>query len=444
MAIKDEDDNAMRERRCIVSGRGLAREPARSVSSSVPRQQVVPDIAAKLPGRGIWVRCDARPRSSRRSRRNSFRERGQGKRQRPSDSGATRGSTSRRAHAGPISAWRRRAGLLLMGFDTVLRALQSDAPPALLIEASDGAGDGKRKFRRAPCARPEDPDDRVPHIGRIELGPRARECDTCSPQIRAPCGTAEFGRGTAFGLSFRCHAATRKRRMTDTDDTTKKPSGGKTLTLKKTETSTVKQSFSHGRTKAVVVEKKRIRSARRRRPRRHPKSRPPRLPPPRPHLQRHRRRAAQAAPRAGVVLRELTEEEKQRRGAAPCRRARLPKSKPASGPKKTPGTAPSKKKSWRASAMLPTSARPRRTPARPPKNEPASTPKKKPHAAIRSGTGRNDRCCRRCGCRLRCAARPPSLEEEEEETTTKKGSEGRGQDARAARRSPTTDAAAAS
>src|ERR1700751_3579177 len=45
--------------------------------------------------------------------------------------------------------------------------------------------------------------------------------------------------------------------MTDTNDTTKKPSGGKTLTLKKTETSTVKQSFSHGRTKAVVVEKKR-------------------------------------------------------------------------------------------------------------------------------------------------------------------------------------------
>src|SRR5258708_34189096 len=41
--------------------------------------------------------------------------------------------------------------------------------------------------------------------------------------------------------------------MTDTDET-KRP---KTLSLKKTETSTVKQSFSHGRTKAVGVEKKR-------------------------------------------------------------------------------------------------------------------------------------------------------------------------------------------
>jgi len=46
--------------------------------------------------------------------------------------------------------------------------------------------------------------------------------------------------------------------MSDTDET-KRPA--KTLSLKKTETSTVKQSFSHGRTKAVVVEKKRSRAA---------------------------------------------------------------------------------------------------------------------------------------------------------------------------------------
>ncbi|HEY4940208.1 MAG TPA: translation initiation factor IF-2 associated domain-containing protein [Rhizomicrobium sp.] len=45
--------------------------------------------------------------------------------------------------------------------------------------------------------------------------------------------------------------------MADPDKTSKHPSGAKALTLKKTETSTVKQSFSHGRTRAVVVEKKR-------------------------------------------------------------------------------------------------------------------------------------------------------------------------------------------
>jgi len=48
--------------------------------------------------------------------------------------------------------------------------------------------------------------------------------------------------------------------MSETNDTATRPAhSAKTLSLKKTETSTVKQSFSHGRTKAVVVEKKRAR-----------------------------------------------------------------------------------------------------------------------------------------------------------------------------------------
>src|SRR6478609_1036372 len=61
---------------------------------------------------------------------------------------------------------------------------------------------------------------------------------------------------SACGLkaSARKRARRKNKVMSDTDET-KRP--GKTLSLKKTETSTVKQSFSHGRTKAVVVEKKR-------------------------------------------------------------------------------------------------------------------------------------------------------------------------------------------
>ena len=50
--------------------------------------------------------------------------------------------------------------------------------------------------------------------------------------------------------------------MSETNESAARPvNTGKTLSLKKTETSTVKQSFSHGRTKAVVVEKKRARVA---------------------------------------------------------------------------------------------------------------------------------------------------------------------------------------
>ena len=101
--------------------------------------------------------------------------------------------------------------------------------------------------------------------------------------------------------------------MSDTNDT-KRPA--KTLTLKKTETSTVKQSFSHGRTKAVVVEKKRTT---------HPGA--PAAPVKAAPAEKAKTPAAEAAKpaakpaaardaRPGVVLRQLTEEEKARRGAA--------------------------------------------------------------------------------------------------------------------------------
>ena len=102
--------------------------------------------------------------------------------------------------------------------------------------------------------------------------------------------------------------------MSDTNDTTKKPAGGRTpLTLKKVETSTVKQSFSHGRTKAVVVEKKRTLGPTA------PVAKPaaPSAKPsaPAPAASAPSAPAAAPAPR-GVVLRQLTEEEKARRGAA--------------------------------------------------------------------------------------------------------------------------------
>ena len=88
--------------------------------------------------------------------------------------------------------------------------------------------------------------------------------------------------------------------------------GGKTLSLKRTETSTVRQSFSHGRSKAVVVEKKRARVM----PGKGPAE------PEKPsakhavvedalHHTEEARRAA--ANRGGVVLRELTEDEKEAR-----------------------------------------------------------------------------------------------------------------------------------
>jgi translation initiation factor IF-2 len=90
-------------------------------------------------------------------------------------------------------------------------------------------------------------------------------------------------------------------------------SGGKTLSLKRTETSTVRQSFSHGRSKAVVVEKKRARVM--------PGGAPSAPEKPVKHglAEDHALEARDvesrrpAAARGGVVLRELTEDEKEAR-----------------------------------------------------------------------------------------------------------------------------------
>src|SRR3954452_10974117 len=102
--------------------------------------------------------------------------------------------------------------------------------------------------------------------------------------------------------------------MSETNDSARSARpAGKTLSLKKTETSTVKQSFSHGRSKAVVVEKKRAREA--------PQIGSKPATPERQAAPVEETRAPQPVSpsrdhRAGVVLRQLTEEEKEARSRA--------------------------------------------------------------------------------------------------------------------------------
>src|SRR5258707_1615262 len=101
--------------------------------------------------------------------------------------------------------------------------------------------------------------------------------------------------------------------MSDTDET-KRPA--KTLSLKKTETSTVKQSFSHGRTKAVVVEKKR--SATPPAPTAKPvkAAEKPAEKPAAKAVEAKAPAADKAAPARGLGLRQLSDVEKSRRATA--------------------------------------------------------------------------------------------------------------------------------
>jgi predicted RNA-binding protein YlxR (DUF448 family) len=150
-AAKVEDDAMQqRERRCIVSGEVL---PEGKLIRFViaPDGQVTPDLAAKLPGRGMWVGATAEALRTAVSK-NLFAKAAKANAKIAADL-ATRVEAQLVQRIASDLGITRRAGQISLGFDAVLRALQSDAPPAMLIEASDGALDGKRKLFGAAHAR---------------------------------------------------------------------------------------------------------------------------------------------------------------------------------------------------------------------------------------------------------------------------------------------------
>ena len=149
-ARKMDEDEATRERRCIVTGEVV---PDNRLIRFVvgPDDQIVPDVAAKLPGRGLWV-------TATRAAINQAVEKKLFSRAAKAPAHADLGLAERAEKAlvthmlGDLGL-ARRAGSLVMGFDNVLRALESARAPNLMIEAGDGSGDGRRKLYNAAHAR---------------------------------------------------------------------------------------------------------------------------------------------------------------------------------------------------------------------------------------------------------------------------------------------------
>jgi hypothetical protein len=147
---QDEDEHGAHERRDIVTGEIMSLH--RLIRFVVaPDGQIVPDAGAKLPGRGIWVEASAKALTAaiekklfaRAAKANVM-------------AGADLVQRTEKALVARLLGdlgLARRAGALVLGFDNVLRALDGAKPPALLIEARDGAGDGKRKLYNAAHAR---------------------------------------------------------------------------------------------------------------------------------------------------------------------------------------------------------------------------------------------------------------------------------------------------
>jgi predicted RNA-binding protein YlxR (DUF448 family) len=150
-ATKAKDDDAMlRERRCIVSGETLSEDRLiRFVVS--PDGEIVPDIAAVLPGRGIWVEASAAALATA-IKKNLFARAAKAPVKVAADI-AAKVELQLVARMQADLGMARRAGQLLLGFDTVTGEIRSETPPALLLEAVDGAADGKRKVFGAAHAR---------------------------------------------------------------------------------------------------------------------------------------------------------------------------------------------------------------------------------------------------------------------------------------------------
>jgi predicted RNA-binding protein YlxR (DUF448 family) len=147
-AVEIESD--MRERRCLVSGEILSENELVRFAAD-PDGNVVPDIAAALPGRGMWVRADKSSVTTAVTK-NLFSK---------SAKTALKADADLPDRVERLLVVRmqadlglaRRAAQAVFGFDNVLRALDEKVPPALLIEASDGAADGRRKLAGSAYAR---------------------------------------------------------------------------------------------------------------------------------------------------------------------------------------------------------------------------------------------------------------------------------------------------
>ncbi len=170
-----------RERRDIVSGEVMPEERlVRFVAG--PDGSVVPDVARKLPGRGLWVEAK-REAVQTAAKRGGFSRAAKTKLTASPDLGdVVERLLKTRLLAGLGLA--RRAGDLILGFEKVAAAV-SAGKAAWLIEAADGADDGRRKM--------------------LQVVRRAQGAGLSAPRLIGLFGSEELG--LALGLGNVIHLA---------------------------------------------------------------------------------------------------------------------------------------------------------------------------------------------------------------------------------------------
>jgi len=144
---------AKREKRDIVSGE-IRDESGLIRFVPGPDGTVTPDLARKLPGRGLWVAAD-RVSVETAAKRNLFARAAKAKLSAPAAL-ADQVESLLRARLLSGLGLARRAGELATGFEKVGQAIGAGRA-AWLIEASDGADDGRRKVLALARRQPRPP-----------------------------------------------------------------------------------------------------------------------------------------------------------------------------------------------------------------------------------------------------------------------------------------------
>lgn len=156
---------ASRERRDIVSGAVMEEDRlVRFVAG--PDGVVTPDLARKLPGRGIWVAAD-RDSVDTAVKKNLFSRSAKAKLTASADLADQVEALLRRRLLDGLGL-ARRGGDIISGFEKVLASIRGGRA-AWLVEASDGAADGRRKLLSA-CRTSPSPPQLIGVFSSAELG----------------------------------------------------------------------------------------------------------------------------------------------------------------------------------------------------------------------------------------------------------------------------------
>ena len=154
-----------RARKCIATGQVLPEEKLIRFAAG-PEGVVVPDVARKLPGRGLWVEAN-RGAVDQAVKKNAFSRAAKAQLKAPADlADQVENLLGQRILQGLGLA--RRAGELTWGYDRVSTAIAAGRA-AWMIEARDGASDGRRKLLQI-AARQDVPPRLIGAFSEAEIG----------------------------------------------------------------------------------------------------------------------------------------------------------------------------------------------------------------------------------------------------------------------------------